>query len=517
MAISMLIVDDEKNMREILSDVFGEEGFQTDTASDGLTAVSRLNKMDYEVAIVDLRLPDITGIDVIREIRKRSVYTVIIMVTAYSTVDTAIEAMKLGAYDYVIKPFKVDKLKMLVRNAVSGLCDRGTEARLESSAADGFEGVVGSTDEMQQIMDVISDLAPTNATVLIYGESGTGKELLARHIHRKSLRARKPFIKVNCAAIPETLLESELFGHEKGAFTNAVARRPGRFELADQGTIFLDEIGEMSLPMQSKLLRVLQEKEFERVGGTETLRVDVRVIAATNRDIKEMISEAAFREDLYYRLSVVPLTLPPLRRRKSDIPEFCKLFVEKFSEDNGRQVVRVSHEAMQILIGYGWPGNIRELENCIERAVILTKGTEILPTCLYLDGVSVNSPTSGDCGIDRFHLEAASASDPFEPDPESGVEAPTDPRDEPDYHDRGTADGESVSDCGVTDSYLDGNEDDIRSFDDEDLEPKSLEEMEKEHIIEVLRKTGGNRTEASRILSITRRTLLNKIKKYGLR
>ena len=311
----MLIVDDEPNMRQILSDVFSDEGMSVDTAADGATAVSLLEKRSYDVAVVDLKLPYITGIDVIREIRRRNLSTVIIMITAYSTVDTAIEAMKLGAYDYITKPFKVEKLKMLIDNAIKGASDRF--ARSGGAEGEGFDGVVGRSQEMRQIFEMISDLAPTNATVLIYGESGTGKELLASYIHNRSLRANKPFIKVNCAAIPETLLESELFGHEKGAFTNALARRPGRFELANGGSIFLDEIGEMSLAMQSKLLRVVQEREFERVGGTQTIKVDVRIIAATTQDLVSAIREGRFREDLLQVVSRSDRPSPCVREKKT--------------------------------------------------------------------------------------------------------------------------------------------------------------------------------------------------------
>lgn len=295
--VRMLIVDDEPNMRKVLADVFADEGMSVDVTADGLTAVSLINQNSYDVAIVDLKLPDISGIDVIKEIRRRNLSTIILMITAYSTVDTAIEAMKLGAYDYVTKPFKVERLKEIINDAVAGSRNRTIAAA--GADGEGFDGVVGRSPQVRQVFEMITDIAPTNATVLIYGESGTGKELLAKYIHKRSLRARKPFIKVNCAAIPETLLESELFGHEKGAFTNAVARKPGRFELADGGSIFLDEIGEMSPAMQSKLLRVVQEKEFERVGGTQTIKVDVRIIAATNRNLMEAMREGKFREDLY--------------------------------------------------------------------------------------------------------------------------------------------------------------------------------------------------------------------------
>lgn len=406
-AVKMLIVDDEPNMRKVLADVFSDEGMIVDVAANGLTAVSLVEKNSYDAAIVDLRLPDITGIDVIREIRRRNLSTVILMITAFSTVETAIQAMKLGAYDYVTKPFKIDDLKARIHEAISG-----SQSRLVGAAeADGagFNGVIGQSPQVRQIFEMISDIAPTNATVLIYGESGTGKELLAEYIHKRSLRARKPFVKVNCAAIPETLLESELFGHEKGAFTNAVARKPGRFELANGGTIFLDEIGEMSIGMQSKLLRVVQEKEFERVGGTQTIKVDVRIIAATNQDLMRAIREGRFREDLYYRLSVVPIMLPPLRERKEDIPELAMMFMRRYAEETGKPVTGFSEEAMRVLQSYNWPGNIRELQNCIERAVILSKGTEIQVKDLYLSHRPINMPVSDSKSIAAGEIEASSA------------------------------------------------------------------------------------------------------------
>jgi DNA-binding NtrC family response regulator len=412
--VRMLIVDDEPNMRKVLADVFADEGMSVDVTADGLTAVSLINQNSYDVAIVDLKLPDISGIDVIKEIRRRNLSTIILMITAYSTVDTAIEAMKLGAYDYVTKPFKVERLKEIINDAVAGSRNRTIAAA--GADGEGFDGVVGRSPQVRQVFEMITDIAPTNATVLIYGESGTGKELLAKYIHKRSLRARKPFIKVNCAAIPETLLESELFGHEKGAFTNAVARKPGRFELADGGSIFLDEIGEMSLAMQSKLLRVVQEKEFERVGGTQTIKVDVRIIAATNRNLMEAMREGKFREDLYYRLAVVPIMLPPLRDRREDIEELAMSFLRRYAEETAKPVTGFSKEAMQALQSYDWPGNIRELQNCIERAVILSKGEEIQSKDLYLSHRPINAPPddSQEVAAEELrtsNLEAASAAE----------------------------------------------------------------------------------------------------------
>lgn len=463
-AARMLVVDDEPNMREILSDVFSDEGMSVDTAADGVAAVSLLDKHSYNAAVVDLKLPDITGIDVIREIRRRNLATVIIMITAYSTVETAIEAMKLGAYDYITKPFKVDKLKALVDGALKGAHSRVVPPG--GVDGEGFDGVVGRSEQIRHIFEMISDIAPTNATVLVYGESGTGKELLARYIHKRSLRAHKPFIQVNCAAIPETLLESELFGHEKGAFTNAVTRRPGRFELANGGSIFLDEIGEMSLAMQSKLLRVVQEKEFERVGGTQTIKADVRIIAATNQDLVRAIRDGQFREDLYYRLSVVPLVLPPLRDRKEDIEELAESFLRRFSEEIGKQITGFSMQAIEALKGYNWPGNIRELQNCIERAVILCKGGEIQQKDLYLSHRPVNSVSSADRLQHTVSRELDAA----------------------------IAEAATSSDCAV-----------------------SLEELEEKSVFRALAQTQGDLDEVARILAVSRDSLAHMIAKYGLK
>jgi Nif-specific regulatory protein len=354
-----------------------------------------------------------------------------------------------------------------------------------------FGGVVGSSLKMRQLLDICRSIAPTNATVLIYGESGTGKELVASYIHKKSLRSSKPFIRVNCAAIPETLLESELFGHEKGAFTHAISRRMGRFELAHTGTVFLDEVGEMSSAMQAKLLRVLQEKEFERVGGVDTIKVDVRVVAATNQNLKQAVAEGAFREDLYYRLSVVPLFLPPLRERKQDIPALASRFIHKYNEEFGRSVSGITHEALEHLASYNWPGNIRELENAVERAVLLARGDGLTSADFHLGADPVQVISFG-LGSQRFA------------DAEAG-------------------DADDTDDIDVSGHSLDSDSDDEECATDilgdvwvQEDGPMSLEELERRYIGQVLEQCGDNRTHAARVLRITRRTLLNKIKKYGL-
>ncbi|MGE5587301.1 MAG: sigma-54-dependent transcriptional regulator [Clostridia bacterium] len=470
MVYRVLIVDDEPNMRAVLSDVLTEEGYEVATARDGAECTAMVTSGDFHVVVLDLKLPDANGIDVLREIKAHSPESVVIMITAFSSVDTAIEAMKCGAYDYITKPFKIDNFKMVVKSALELGASFSRAPRRQPLRAESEFGMVGSTPEMQRVFRMIDDIAPTNATVLIYGESGTGKELLARAIHNCSHRADKPFVKVNCAAVPESLLESELFGHERGAFTSAVTKRLGRFEVADMGTIFLDEVGEMSPAMQAKLLRVTQEKEFERVGSSQTIRVDVRIIAATNQDLKEKVAQGEFREDLYYRLSVIPIYLPPLRERKADIPLLVNKFVAHYSKAIGRKITHVSEKAMKMLMDYDWPGNVRELENCVERAVIFAKGQVIDEGNLYIGIPAINAPAApssqGAHGDGRTAKADADA---------AGADAPAGPG-----------------------------------------RPMSMREVEKAHIARVLRETNSNRTEAARILQISRRTLLNKIKEYGI-
>ena len=373
----------------------------------------------------------------------------------------------------------------------------------ELTMEDEESGVVGSSFKMRQLLDVCRSIAPTNATLLIYGESGTGKELVASYIHKKSLRSSKPFIRVNCAAIPETLLESELFGHEKGAFTHAISRRLGRFELAHTGTVFLDEVGEMSPAMQAKLLRVLQEKEFERVGGVDTIKVDVRVVAATNQNLKQAVVEGSFREDLYYRLSVVPLFLPPLRERKQDIPALASRFIDKYNEEFGRNISGITNEALEHLASHNWPGNIRELENAVERAVLLARSDVLIPSDFHL-GADLAHFISLGMGSQRFADVVVSDGGGLEYAEE------TDSTDDTSYID---ASGDSRDSDGDNEECAIDTHGDVRVTEDA---PVSLEELERRYIGQVLEQCGDNRTHASRILRISRRTLLNKIKKYGL-
>jgi len=380
---AILIVDDEPNIRRVLEAVFSKDGYRVFVAENGKKALDLVStEPDLDVMLCDLVMPDLNGVEVLEAAREINPGLSVVMITAHGTIKTAVDAMKLGAFDYVTKPFDMDEIKLVVKNALerSRLLAENIQLRQELKSRYRFDGVVGESGKMQEVYKIIERVAGSNATVLIRGDSGTGKELVARAIHYSSPRSAKPFIAVSCAALPETLLESELFGHEKGAFTGAVGQKAGRFELAHQGTLFLDEVPELSPAMQVKLLRVLQERQFERVGGTRTLQVDVRLIAATNRNLEEAVASGAFRADLYYRLQVIQVFLPPLRERKTDIPPLVEHFIEKFNQQNGKNVKFVSQEAMELLMKYGWPGNIRELENAIERGVVLADANSELIT-----------------------------------------------------------------------------------------------------------------------------------------
>ncbi len=381
----VLVVDDEENIRNLLSQILRQEGFEVEIAADGATALRRASSGEFDLVLLDVRIPEKDGMAVLREIRREDPGAVVMIVTGYATLEMAVEAMREGAFDYISKPFKKDELLLKVRRALEHEQLREENRKLleELRARFKFEGIVGSSPRMQEVLRVAS----VGATVLIYGETGTGKEILARSIHDQSRRAEGPFVAINCGAIPESLLETELFGHEKGAFTSAVGTRIGKFEAADGGTIFLDEVGDMSPAMQVKLLRVLQERTFERVGSNKPIRVDVRVIAATNKDLRQLVREGRFREDLFYRLSVVPVELPALRERQEDIPLLAQHFLEKYRTKYGKQVEGFTPQAMRKMRRYPWPGNVRELEFAVERAVILTRTPEIWAEDLWLGGV----------------------------------------------------------------------------------------------------------------------------------
>ena len=377
---SILIVDDEVGARESLRMILKNE-YEVLLAKNAEEAFLRIKEHAPDVILLDIILPDLDGLKVLEIIKQNDPDAIVIMITATKTVKTAVEAMKLGAYDYVTKPFEVDELRLMISRSLStqALEKEVQYLRKEVDKNFGFGNIIGKSDVMKEIFNVIRQIADSKSTVLIMGESGTGKELVSRAIHYISQRRNTPFVTINCAAIPETLIESELFGHEKGAFTNAIERKLGRFEIAHSGTLFLDEIGELSLATQAKILRFLEEREFNRVGGSKTIKVDVRLIAATNKELTQLIKKGLFREDLYYRINVVPIVLPPLRERPEDIPLLLDHFVQKFSAENKKQLKGVSKEALDILKNYDWPGNVRELENLVERMVTLTVNSYIQP------------------------------------------------------------------------------------------------------------------------------------------
>jgi two-component system response regulator AtoC len=440
--VKILVVDDEAIVREALSDWLKDIGYQVFTAENGHKALEVIEKEKPGIMIADLVMPGMDGIELMRRAKAHQPNIEVIIITAYASIPTAITAMKEGAYDYIEKPFCPERAELLVKKLAEHreLVEENLSLRQKLEDRYRFENIIAKSSKMQRVIEVIKVVAKSNATVLITGESGTGKELVARAIHSQSDRRSKPFVAVSCAALPESLLESELFGHEKGSFTGAYAQKKGKFEFANGGTLFLDEVGEMSANIQVHLLRVLEEKEFTRVGGNEPIKVDVRVISATNKDLRKAIEKQEFREDLYYRLNVVNIELPPLRERKEDIPLLAEHFLHKFAMENRKEVTEFSAEAIEFLLDYDWPGNVRELENAIERAIILSKDSPITTADLPQENLlPVGSTSTG----------------------------------------------------------------------------KNLKEVEKSHILNVLRETGENYSEAARILGVSRMTLYNKAKEYG--
>jgi two-component system, NtrC family, response regulator AtoC len=375
----ILVVDDEANARTALAELLRDEGYEVETAADAFKALGKYAAFAPHVVVTDLKMPGMDGIELTRKIRGSDDPVPVVVMTAFGAVSTAVDAMRAGASDYLTKPLDLDELLVVLDKVFEHDALRREAQQLRKRVRDRVAptNIIGTAPPMQRVFEVIDQVAPSKATVLITGESGTGKELVANAIHQRSPRANGPFIKLHCAALAESLLESELFGHEKGSFTGAVARKDGRFQLADGGTLFLDEIGEISPAIQVKLLRFLQEHEFERVGGTQTIHVDVRVIAATNKNLAEAVAKGQFREDLYYRLNVVALEMPSLRERRTDIPALATFFLEKYAEANSKTLERFTPEALDTLMAYDWPGNVRELENAIERAVVLAPGKEV--------------------------------------------------------------------------------------------------------------------------------------------
>ena len=373
----ILVVDDEVNMRLVLKAMLKKEGYDVETAADGLEALALLHRHDITACITDLRMPKLDGMGLLNRMVEEYPSIPVIIITAHGTVETAVDALKKGALDYITKPFDQEELKNVISKAVKTRVLSEEEVQLAATELDRGE-IVGSSPSTVKIFEIIKKVAPTTTTILITGETGTGKELVANAIHMNSPRKLNPFIKINCSAIAENLIESELFGYEKGAFTGAVSSKPGRFELAHKGTLFLDEVGDLPREIQVKLLRVIQDHEFERVGGLQTIKVDVRLVAATNRNLQQRVKEGYFREDLFYRFNVMPIYVPPLRERKEDIPALVSYFIEKFNRKLDRQIAGVDPEVMELLMDHDWPGNIRELENLAERLVLMAKGDQIV-------------------------------------------------------------------------------------------------------------------------------------------
>ena len=395
---TILIIEDEAKMRRLLELNLGEDGFKTLSAPDAETGLKLLASEPVHLVLTDLKLPGMGGLELLQAVKQQNAALPVVVMTAYGSVETAVEAMKAGASDYVLKPFSLAEMRMVVHKEldVSRLREENRNLREALGEKYSHPNVVARGAKMQEVLAVVERVAPTNSTVLLGGESGSGKDLIARVIHERSRRNSGPFIKINSTAIPENLLESELFGYEKGAFTGATTNKPGKFELADKGTLFLDEIGDVPAATQVKLLRVLQERDFERLGGTRTIKVDVRLIAATNRDLRAALEEGTFREDLYYRLNVVPLDIPPLRAHKEDISDLVNMFLARFCKDSGRPLSGISPEAMDVLLAHHWPGNVRELQNVIERACALAAGPRIGATDIHLDTARARNATSTD-------------------------------------------------------------------------------------------------------------------------
>ncbi|GAB4114524.1 MAG: sigma-54 dependent transcriptional regulator [Candidatus Caldatribacteriota bacterium] len=437
----ILVIDDEQNIRRMLMRVLSAEGFIVDEAINGREGWKKLEKENYSLVLLDLKMPELNGIEILKKIKDSDSDLPVIMMSAYGSITEAVEAMKLGAVDYLVKPFDIEELKIIVERAIEQykLKVENIYYREEEEKRFNFEEIVGKSNAIKKVLEMIKRVSPTPATVLITGESGTGKELIARAIHKNSLRKEGPFVVVNCAAFSVNLLESELFGHEKGAFTGAIAQRIGRFEMAHGGTIFLDEIGEMDLSIQSKILRVIQEKEFERVGSSKNIKVDVRILAATNKDLKKEVEAGRFRDDLFYRINVFNLEVPPLRERKEDIPLLVEHLINKYNKILNKKIKTISPAAMNFLLDYNFPGNIRELENIIERSMIMAQREVIDETSFNFIKIEENQVKKG-----------------------------------------------------------------------------SLKEWERDLIIKTLIQNKGNRTHTAEVLGISRRSLLDKIRKYKI-
>ena len=390
----ILVVDDEEIMRDVLSTLLGSEKYRVDLAETGAQALEMVRDRDYGAVLLDLMLPDMDGLAVLEEFGKLEVVPVTVILTAFGSIEKAVKATKLGAFDFITKPFKNDEIILALKNAIEHRRLRDENTRLKRTLRErySFKNIIGKSALMQQVFDLVTQVGPRRSTILIQGESGTGKELVARAVHASSGRSDAPFVAVNCGNIPSELLESELFGHVRGAYTGATSAKKGLFEVADGGTLFLDEVSTISLEMQAKLLRVIQEREFRHLGGVENIKVDVRIIAATNTDLQVAVRQGSFREDLYYRLNVIVVKLPPLKERTEDIPLLAEHFIRKYSEENQREHCQIDAAAMKILMDYDWPGNVRELENVIERAVVLSPGN-IITSDLFPKNIFTSLPS----------------------------------------------------------------------------------------------------------------------------
>ena len=466
MMATILIVEDEPKMLRLLELNLREEGYTTYSASNAETALNLLRQEKVDLVVTDLRLPGMDGLEFLQAAKRVNAALPVIVMTAYGTVETAVEAMKAGASDYVLKPFPLEEIKLIIRKEldVHDLREENRSLREALGQRYEFKNIIARSPKMQEVLSMVERIGPTNSTVLLGGESGVGKDLIARAIHQHSRRASGPFVKINSTAIPENLLESELFGYDKGAFTGAVTSKPGKFELADKGTVFLDEIGDVPPATQVKLLRVLQEREFERLGGTKTLKVDVRLIAATNRDLRAALEQGAFREDLYYRLNVVPINIAPLRERREDIPYLVDHFVARFARESGKPLRGITPAAMQLLVDFHWPGNVRELENILERAVALSAEAVLDVGDIQLD-LSPSKPprlVTGRAGANSTSPNTAGSAPAFLPD-------------------------------GMT-----------------------LEQYEDELIREALRRAASNKSQAARLLGLSRNALRYRLSRMGV-
>ena len=489
----ILVVDDEANLRRVLSAQLSRDGYEVHTAEDGEAGLAFLKEHHIDLVITDLRMPKVDGMDLLRAALRDDPSRPVVMLTAHGTVDNAVEALKTGAFDYITKPFDQSEVRVVVKKALRTRDLASADATRDVAATPTREGaarfgIIGESPAILELYAILERVADTPTTVLVTGESGTGKELVARALHENSSLRDKPFIKVNCAAIPKDLMESELFGYERGAFTGAVGSKPGRFELASGGTLFLDEIGEIPNEMQVKLLRVLQESEFERVGGIKTIHVDVRLVAATNRDLKREIHHGAFREDLFYRLNVVPIALPALRERKTDIPLLAGHFIAKFNARLRKSIEGVDHEAMERLSSYAWPGNIRELENVIERAVLFAAGQRIRRHDLPAD-------VRRGAGAEPPRLPTAARPGPAGSGEPPGGAAAAD-------------EASGATEHGDAGARSDGLKEQVKA---------AMSRLERELIVRALQQTQGNVTHAARLLKISRKGLQLKMKELNLR